>query len=241
MSRAAVLRVIGAIGERGVLIGGQAISWWAEHYLARGRLTVAAGSLYTSKDVDLLARDADARLLARDVAIVVGGVVNGSFKPRWNSLLAARVEFVDGAAKREVDVLRRMNGLLASDVFANAVRFDATGESAPVFVIHPVLLLEQRLHLMAEVEGYQTEHAVAQARLAIAVARERLLDELEDGWSAARKMMGRALEVATAERAHRLAERHAIEPLDALPDAHPNFPQAYLTEQRPRMLARRRR
>jgi hypothetical protein len=170
-----VLRKLGDLTEEIVLVGGQALAFWAEHYSAR----FALSGPVNSKDIDFGGH--------RDAAAIAAARLNGTcmtaepFDPSPNSGL---VEFKDpGGHQRRIDFLRQVYGLDLEEVFDMAIGVDAPDQNETTFfrVMHPVHCLESRISNVGGLPGYQTELALAQAHASILCAREYLRDRLDEG------------------------------------------------------------
>ena len=190
LSREDALKIIGAVNERAVLVGGQAVAWWAQYYAEQGRLPSLAepDALYVSRDADFLPNSTSRdplRALVRDVANRLGG--SSSTKFPFSSLVIGTVTYTDSRGQtRDVEFLKNVLGTGKRDKVLNtAVRFDAVDGPA-VYVMHPVSLMESRVANVVELEKYRTPTGTLQARTAVAVLREWLNDKLDESWGAAR-------------------------------------------------------
>lgn len=73
LKREYVIEALDSVDQRAVLVGGQAVAWWAEYYAAQGRLSAIEEptEMYVSKDADFAAsslQPRDLRPMVRDVA-----------------------------------------------------------------------------------------------------------------------------------------------------------------------------
>jgi hypothetical protein len=170
-----VLRKLGDLTEDIVLVGGQALAFWAERYSSR---FVLSGPV-NSKDIDFGGH--------RDAAAIAAAKLGGTcmtaepFDPSPNSAL---VEFEDpGGHQRRIDFLRQVFGLDLKEVFDMAIGVDAPDQNETTFfrVMHPVHCLEARISNVAGLPGYQTRLALDQAHASILCAREYLRDRLDEG------------------------------------------------------------
>lgn len=161
MARELVLEAIRGVDGRAVLVGGQAVAFWAEHYAKLGRSLVGDPTgMYVSKDTDFATESLEPEQL-RAVVADVASRLRGSarLEHEFGSLIVATVSFHDGAHHlRHVEFLRRVHGV--SDrrrIFEQAVRLQAGGGLPPLRGMHPVMLLETRLANIVDLEKYQDD------------------------------------------------------------------------------------
>ena len=222
-----------------VLVGGQALNFWAEHYMARVP-ALAASAPYASKDVDFCG----SRAAVLECARRLGGraLLPVDFDPTPNS---GQLVFVDAEGhERVIDFLQQPFGLDAGDVLRTSLPVDALDEAgrptgARFRVMHPERCMESRVHNCGGLPGYDTPRALVQLRASIVCAREFVSDLLR---------MGRvrpALDLA--ERVFHLCHDHlharevyvrfGVDPFDAVvPDAR--LPAAFCETRYPQMVAR---
>ena len=118
----------------------------------------------------------------------------------------------------ELDFLFRIDGLSTDEIEQKAARIEVDGKS--VRVMHPVLLLENKLNNLALYPTKRNDAGVNQARLAIAIAQS-YLKRLVDAGGDQRQVL------QVIERIARFAQREAscyvykafgLDALDAVPD-----------------------
>jgi hypothetical protein len=166
-----VLAKIADLDRELVLVGGQAVNFWASRYAARVE-TVASEAPFTSKDIDFCG---DQRAVRRCAERLGGRARLATFDDATPN--SGTVVFVDGAGTtRTLDVVSAPFGLDAEEVHATAVPAEiAVG--LRFYVMHPVLCMESRVHNVAGLAGaYDTDHGRKQLRLSILCAREFVLD-----------------------------------------------------------------
>lgn len=176
-----MLRRLGDTTSKIVLVGGQAVNFWAEHYLRRAPELGAHGP-YTSKDIDFCGTRAELIACARQL----GGraLLPEPFEPTPN---AGQLLFVDDTGtERVIDFLLHPFGLDAADVLRTSLPVEVLDEhghsvGARFRVMHPERCLESRVHNVAGLPGYNTPRALAQARAAIVCTREFQQDLLGAG------------------------------------------------------------
>lgn len=118
---------------------------------------------------------------------------------------------------KEVDFLSGVAGLTTKDIVRRAVEMDVPG-IGPLRVMHPVDVLDSRiqnLHLLPE---KRNPAGVAQARLALGMARAYLRREVAaSGERSALELLERVVEIAADIAAVRVFLRYGIDPLEAVP------------------------
>jgi hypothetical protein len=174
-----ILSKLGDLEHPVVLIGGQAVGFWASFYQARVPTLAQSGPI-TSKDVDFCG-DRDAIL---ECAKRLGGT------PRLSTFddvtPMGTVTFVDDdGVARTVDFIANPAGLDYAEVIATSIPaaiLDSDGHPTGTSfrVMHPVLSLASRAHNVARLPGYNTPHALRQLRASIPCAHAFLLDVLAE-------------------------------------------------------------
>ena len=222
-----------------VLVGGQAVNFWAEHYLPRAP-ELGTHAPYTSKDIDFCAT----RAAATECARRLGGraLLPVDFDPTPNS---GQVLFVDDTGtERIIDFLVHPFGLDAPDVLRTSLPVDVLDDTgsptgARFRVMHPERCMESRIHNVAGLPGYNTPRALAQLEATVVCTREFLRDLVAAGH------VRPTLDLA--ERIFRLChdhprgravyERHGIDPFAAVfPDSR--LPAAFNDIRYPQMVTR---
>ena len=106
------------------------------------------------------------------------------------------VDIDRNAEPAEVDFLFRIDGLSTDEIESKAMRLDIDGKS--IRVMHPILLLENKINNLALYPKKRNGAGVNQARLAIAIARS-YLERIDDQRSL----------LAAIERIGRFSQREA--------------------------------
>ena len=175
----AVLRKLGPLSEELVLIGGQAVNYWALAYVARSAELQAARP-FASKDVDFCGSVQQAEECARRLH---GRCVVST--PDALTRRTAVVEYVDELAQvRSVDFLASPFGVDGHEVRSLAVLAESSAAAEVpqrVRVMHPIHVLESRACNVSELPNYRTEKGLKQLRASVICAREFGRDLLEVG------------------------------------------------------------
>jgi hypothetical protein len=156
--------------EKLILVGGQAAAFWIARY------GVADPGLVTTKDIDMLVSGRQPGLVvacARDLS----GALLVVKEPRAPDI--ARVRFAARGAELQVDFLRSLHGISASDVVSSKLAVvDERVAGKTLYVMHPVLALASRLFNTFELPGRLMEENLSRLRLSIDAARAYLNDQL---------------------------------------------------------------
>lgn len=221
-----------------VLVGGQAVNFWAEHYLPQAA-ELAIHAPYTSKDIDFCGT----RAAVADCARRLGGraVLPIDFDPTPNS---GQVVFMDDTGiERIIDFLVHPFGLGASDVLRTSLPVEVLDDKgnptgARFRVMHPERCMESRIHNVVGLPGYDTPRSLAQLRASVVCAREFLRDLLAAG------RVRPSLDLAERifhlchghPRGREIYGRHDVDPFSAVfPD--PRLPAAFNDVRYPQMMA----
>jgi hypothetical protein len=222
---APVLGVIASGPEELVLVGGQAVNFWAEFYAPRVP-ELRAEAPFTSGDIDLVGREASQA--APRIARALGGSLRKPTIYERTATLAV-VAYRDGAGdERLIDFMQRLWRLDAADIERTSL------EMRPrLRVMHPVLCLESRVHNCLDFAEYQTPEGYSQARAATICAREFLRDALDTGEIRAVLRLNERIYNVAHERAKGCA-KHGLRPFDAVL-VDPRLPEEFLTLRYPGM------
>lgn len=234
-----MLQRLGDLTSTIVLVGGQALAFWVEHYADR---FTPPGPI-NSKDIDFCGNQA----AVATAAARLGGTqfVPAPFEPTPNTGI---VEFVDPSGHdRRIDFLGDPYGLDAGDVAKWSVEVDVSLSDASVTfrVMHPVHCLQSRISNVGGLPGYQTTHALDQARASVSCAREFIRDVLEhEGAKAAGRLNEHVYRFAWGNlHARNVFRDHRIDAFEAVL-VDPRMPPAFMALRYPdmqRRLAQRRR
>jgi hypothetical protein len=234
----AVLLRLGDSASHLVLVGGQAVNFWAEHYLPRAA-ELGVHTPYASKDIDFCGNKAAVVECARRLAGRALLPVN--FDPTPNS---GQIVFVDdGGEERVIDVLLQPFGLDAADVLRTSLPVETHDEAgrptgARFRVMHPERCMESRVHNVAGLPGYGTPRALGQLQATILCTREFVSDLLAAGQ--VRPALDLAERVFSLCHDHRRGRavhaRYGIDPFAAIvPD--PRLPPAFNAVRYPQMVS----
>lgn len=205
-----VKKILSICSPRGLLVGGQALAFWADHLQVKRPASLVSG---VTADADFIGDAVLAKTLGKRLG--------------WDTWIPALDDATPQTGKvshrlksggvKQVDFLSGVAGLTTKDLFRRAVEMEVP-EVGHLRVIHPIDVLDSRiqnLHLLPE---KRTDAGIAQARLAVDVARAFIQQEV-----AARsertglKLLERVAEIASESAAVRIFLLYGIDPLDAVP------------------------
>lgn len=137
-----VLKLRDAAGQPYLLIGGQAVNYWAERYLA-SEPQLKPLQPFTSEDIDFKGGADDVQRIARQLELTPG------YPPKVQmTALAGVIPFTIGGLKSNIEVVRRIPGVSGS---VDALAIQAEWEGKTIRVLDPISLLGCKLELVARV------------------------------------------------------------------------------------------
>jgi hypothetical protein len=165
-----VLARLAGVGDI-VLVGGQAVNFWAGMY-EHTTPELADNGPYTSKDIDF----AGSKEAVQECAARLGGRAKLATLDDMNTPSTGLVLFIDeDGYERQIDFLGMVAGVGDRKVFDTsflATILDENGQPAARFrVMHPEQCLQSRLYNVAHL-GYHHAHGLNQLGAAILCARE---------------------------------------------------------------------
>lgn len=229
----AVLRRLGDLTSAMVLVGGQALAFWVDYYASR----LSLSGPVNSKDIDFCG---SAKVVA-SVAQRLGGT-HQLPEPFSNTPNTGLVEFLDPSGHlRRIDFLGHPYGLDYEAVLDWAVDVDVpmSGDVVSFKVMHPVHCVQSRISNVGGLPGYQTAHALTQARASLSCAHEYLRDLLDaDAIRVVLDMNEHLYRFAWGDlNARNVAKEHGIDAFTALL-VDDRLPRDFLTKRYPDMQRR---
>jgi hypothetical protein len=205
-----VQKILSICSPRGLLVGGQALAFWADHLRVERPANLVSG---VTADADFIGDS----LLAKDLGKRLG----------WQTWIPALDDSTPQTGKvthrtktggvKQVDFLSGVVGLTSKDLARRAVEMEIP-DIGLLRVIHPIDVLDSRiqnLHLLPE---KRTDAGIAQARLAVDVAREFIRQEVASrGERVGLKLLERIADIAADIAAVRVFLLYDIDPLQAVP------------------------
>jgi hypothetical protein len=166
-----------------VLVGGQAVNFWASVYEHKVPALEQAGP-FTSRDIDFCGDERAVRRCAERLGGHARVATLDDATPNSGTVVFAD----DGGVRRSLDVLFAPFGLSASEVHDSAIAVDILDDAGAAtgvrfHVMHPVLSMESRVHNVAGLpDTYDTERGRTQLRASIVCALEFMRDVLGGGF-----------------------------------------------------------
>lgn len=208
---------LSSMGTDMVLVGGQALGFWMERFAIRYTGTVI------TNDGDALGGIQK----ARDIAAALKAALVIPDKRALTALVAQIRIPARGSKIKNIDVLHLLftvGGLRKSNEFTKKV----IGRSIEVEwrpkhfirVMHPMDVLESRVHNAAGLLEHKGEHVLTQARWSIEVARAAMLRVLrspEQGDDRIGQMVQAVFRLAHSQAGRTIHTGHGIDVLDAIP------------------------
>jgi hypothetical protein len=208
-----VLQLRDAAGQPYLLIGGQAVNYWAERYLPT-EPQLKPLQPFTSEDIDFKGSSDDVGHIARQLKLVPGYPSKVEM-----TALAGTIPFQIGGLKSNIEIVRRVPGVSGA-VEELAVQAEWDGKT--IRVLDPISLLACKLELAARV-AQEKRQDVAHLRILVPCVRaflKEFLQQVERGQIPARHWLGAAnqvLKLTTNHRARKIASEHQINWLEILP------------------------
>ena len=207
-----VFKIRDADGKPYVLIGGQAVNYWAEHYLSADP-GLEKLRPFTSEDIDFKGGHADVQRIAKQLNL------NPGYPPKVQmTALAGFISFQIGDLKSVIEVVRRIPGI--SDATTPAIQAEWEGQT--IRVLDPISLLACKLVLAATV-SQQERRDVAHLKILLPCVRaflSEVLQQVELGALPAKdwlKVANQVLKLTTENRAQKIGKKHQINWPEILP------------------------
>jgi len=210
LTPADVRKILSVCSPRGLLVGGQALAFWADHLQVERPATLISG---VTADADFIGDSALARDLGRHLGWRVWIPALDDSTPRTGKV----TQRIKNGGIKQVDFLSGVAGLTTKDLVRRAIEMEVP-EIGLLRVLHPIDVLDSRiqnLHLLPE---KRTDAGVAQAHLAVGVARAFIRQEVGTrGERVGVKLLERVAEIAGDIAAVRVFLLYGIDPLEAVP------------------------
>jgi hypothetical protein len=208
-----VFKVRNSEGQPYILIGGQAVNYWAERYF-QTEPELKALQPFTSEDIDFKGGKEDVKRIAEQLGLV----------PDYPSkvamaALAGCVRFQIGDLRSNIEVVRSIPGISGS-VDALAIEAELAGKT--IRVLDPISLLACKLDLLVTVSQKQRRD-LEHIRILIPCVRAFLrefLDQVEQGKLPVKGWLGAAnqvLKTTTSVRSRKVVSRFEVDWSEILP------------------------
>jgi hypothetical protein len=207
-----VVEILRASESIAILVGGQALSVWANFYQVAVPAILAAN---VTRDTDFIgsadtALSIKAALSNKDWKLEQ--IARGAFSP-----VTAQLTLQTPNGVKEIDFLTAIVGLHTDDVRKRAVPLSLPGGPV-VTILHPLDVLASRLHNLAEIPDKRNDKGVAQAELAIRVAGAFLRDTVAQRTERALfNHIERIRIIATQDTIAAICRRYTLDVLSCVP------------------------
>ena len=232
-----VLERLGDLTEEIVLVGGQAVSFWADFYAAQVPALARLVPL-TTTDIDFVG---DRRAVSVCAERLDGTAKLPDFDDHTPN--TGMVKFIDAAGdEQNIDFVDQPHGLTEREVHRTAVPvriLDDRGRPTSVTfrVMQPVLVMESRVHNTMGLPGYGSAHSLRQLRVSVTCAREYLRGLLDAGEvRAVLKLSERIFTFCLRDRHGREVDaKHGVDPFDAVVADDDRLPPRFRETRYPQM------
>jgi hypothetical protein len=208
-----VFKIRDADGQPYVLVGGQAVNYWAERYLS-AEDELEKLQPFTSQDIDFKGNRADVERIAQQLNL------NPNYPPKVAmTALAGFIPFQIGDLKSSIEIVRRIPGI-SDHIDTPAIQAVWNGKT--IRVLDPISLLAGKLELAATVQQKDRQD-VAHLKILLPCVRaflDEVLRQVDLGQLPAKdwlKIVNQVLKLTTSHRAQRIASKHQINWPDILP------------------------
>jgi hypothetical protein len=191
ISKAVVTKLLAHIPQDLILVGGQALAFWIDHYSINTSPLPDEDEAYVSRDVDFLGKREHVKLLAD---IIAGKT---SYPPqRAMTILCGQVFVIDKSSKTfmNIDVIHKIGNMDALSVRNRAVL--ATIEGNSFLVMHPLDVLVSRLENYRGIQEKREGNGLRQIELAIEVTQKYVAETIMRNESIAIKAIEKITETA---------------------------------------------
>ena len=204
-----VRKILSICSPRGLLVGGQALAFWADHLRVERPANLVSG---VTADADFIGNSALAKDLARHLGWQIWIPALDDSTPQTGKV----THRTKSGAVKQVDFLSGVAGLTTKDLARRAIEMEVPN-IGHLRVIHPIDVLDSRiqnLHLLPE---KRTDAGIAQARLAVDVVRAFIRQEVATrDERAGLKLLERVADIAGDMAAVRVFLLYGVDPLNGV-------------------------
>ena len=205
-----VRKILSICSPRGLLVGGQSLAFWADHLQVDRPANLVSG---VTADADFIGDSVLAKELGKRLGWQTWIPDLDDSTPQTGKV----TQRTKSGEVKQVDFLSGVVGLTTKDLARRAIEMGVPGVGN-LRVIHPIDVLDSRiqnLHLLPE---KRTDAGIAQARLAVDVARAFIRQEVAThGERAGLKLLERVADIAGDIAAVRVFLLYGVDPLSAVP------------------------
>jgi hypothetical protein len=205
-----VRKILSICSPRGLLVGGQALAFWADHLQVERPANLVSG---VTADADFIGNSALAKDLARHLGWQIWIPALDDSTPQTGKV----THRTKSGKVKQVDFLSGVVGLTTKDLARRAIEMEVPN-IGHLRVLHPIDVLDSRiqnLHLLPE---KRTDAGIAQARLAVDVVRAFIRQEVATrDERAGLKLLERVADIAGDMAAVRVFLLYGVDPLNGVP------------------------
>jgi hypothetical protein len=205
-----VQKILSICSPRGLLVGGQALAFWADHLQVERPENLVSG---VTADADFIGDSALAKDLARRLGWQIWIPALDDSTPQTGKV----THRTKSGEVKQVDFLSGVVGLTTKDLARRAIELEIP-EIGHLRVIHPIDVLDSRIQNLHLLPDKRTDAGIAQARLAVDVAHAFIRQEVatRDERSGL-KLLERVADIAGDMAAVRVFLLYGIDPLKGVP------------------------
>ncbi len=205
-----VRKILSICSPRGLLVGGQALAFWADHLQVARPENLVSG---VTADADFIGDSALARDLARRLGWQIWIPALDDSTPQTGKV----THRTRSGGVKQVDFLSGVVGLTTKDLARRAIELEIP-EIGHLRVIHPIDVLDSRIQNLHLLPDKRTDAGIAQARLAVDVARAFIRQEVATrDERTGLKLLERVADIAADIAAVRVFLLYGIDPLKGVP------------------------
>jgi len=205
-----VRKILGICSPQGLLVGGQALAFWADHLEVKHPPDLVSG---VTADADFIGDAALAKTLGRELHWDIWIPALDDATPQTGKVTHRD----DDGGIKQVDFLSGVVGLTTKDLLRRAVEMDVP-DIGSLRVLHPIDVLDSRIQNLHLLPAKRNDAGIAQAKLAVGVVRAYIGREIvARGERAGLKLLERVAEIAGEAAAVRVYLLFGIDPLEAVP------------------------
>jgi hypothetical protein len=205
-----VQKILTICSPRGLLVGGQALAFWADHLQVERPPSLVSG---VTADADFIGDS----VLAKDLGQRLGWQIWIPTLDDATPQTGKVTHRTKSGQVKQVDFLSGVIGLTTKDLARRAIEMEVP-DIGRLRVIHPIDVLDSRiqnLHLLPE---KRTDAGIAQGRLAVDMARAFIRQEVGTrGERAGLRLLERVADIGSDIAAVRVFLLYGIDPLQAVP------------------------
>ncbi len=205
-----VQKILSICSPRGLLVGGQALAFWADHLQVERPGNLVSG---VTSDADFIGDSGLAKDLARRLGWQIWIPALDDSTPQTGKV----THRAKSGGVKQVDFLSGVVGLTTKELVRRAIEMQVPG-IGHLRVIHPLDVLDSRIQKLHLLPAKRTDAGIAQARLAVEVARAFIRQQVATrDERAGLKLLERMAEIACDIAAVRVFLLYGIDPLKAVP------------------------